>query len=359
MKIVLLSLKGLGDTLMQVPMLRALHAARPEARVTALVPDRACEQVFANCPWVTPVMVSFRRPGPGFAAETLKLLFFLRSEQFDASITAFPSNRAWYNLLARWTGAPLRVTHAYGHAPLRTLAFLQNRRVPSAPPKHELEHNMDLLAGLGLDPAAPRDLAPWLAPEDEAFADEFVRANGLAGGPLVGLHPAIDPRRIYKAWGPGNAKVFAGLADRLAEGRGAKSVVFCGPDEKKPAAAVLANARYRPALCAGATVNQAAALLKRCALFVNTDSGLGHLAAAVGTPAVTVFGPANPAMTAPYGKKNVVVSAGPACAPCYDYPYASTRPRLKCSAAKCMEKIDPAALEAAALKVLENRDTNA
>jgi heptosyltransferase-2 len=218
---------------------------------------------------------------------------------------------------------------------------------------------MDLLSGLGLDPAAGKDLSPWLGPSDEAFAEDFIARNGLAGSPVVGLHPAIDPRQIYKAWGPGNAEALAALADRLSAAAGTKTIIFCGPDETLPAEAVLAAARVRPAVCSGATVNQVAALIKRCALFVNTDSGLGHLAAAVGTRAVTVFGPANPAMTAPYGARNAVVSAGPDCAPCYDYPYASTRPRLKCSAAKCMERIDLAALEAAALKALNDRKNDA
>ncbi|MCM2266171.1 MAG: glycosyltransferase family 9 protein [Elusimicrobiales bacterium] len=348
MKILILSLKGLGDTLMMIPLLRAINRALPAARLTVLVPDSACEDALRNCPFVRAVKVGFRHPRPALLPETLKLLFFLRREKFDASITTFPSNKLWYNLLARWTGAPRRITHSYAHAPLATLAALQNLRIPAEPHKHEVEHNMDLLAGLALDPEAPRDLAPWLTAEDEAFAEAFIRENGLGGARLAGLHPAVNPAQIYKAWAPSVLKTLAALADWLCADRGLKVIVFCGPDEKEAAAAVLANAAQRPALCAGASVTQAAALIKRCSLFVNTDSGLGHLAAAVGVPSVTVFGPSNPAMTAPYGRRNAVVGPKLPCAPCYDYPYASTRMRLKCGGRECLHDIDLARLKAAA-----------
>jgi ADP-heptose:LPS heptosyltransferase len=359
MKIVLLSLKGLGDTLMLIPLLRALHAAYPHARLTVLVPDRTCAELLAGCPYVSAVRVAFRRPGLELFRETLKLLYFLRAERFDIAITTFPSNRVWYNLLSRWTGAPKRVTHAYTHARTRTLSFLQNLRVEADPARHEVDQNLALLAALGLPAAAEKDLAPWLSREDAAFAEDFLAAHGLnAATPLIGLHPAIDPRQIYKAWAPGNVKVFAQLADRLSQA-GAKVILFSGPDEAEAVAGVLANAGVRPAVCAGATVNQTAALIKRCSLFINTDSGLGHLAAAVGTPAITVFGPANPAMTAPYGAANVVISPALACAPCYDYPYASTRPRLKCGATACLEKIDLDRLQAAVAQVLKEQERHA
>lgn len=359
MKILVISLKGLGDTLMAVPLLRAINRARPEARLTVLVPDRTCEELLKNCPFVRTVRVGFRRPGPGLIPQTLKLLWLLRSEKFDAAITTFPSNRPWYNLLARWTGSPLRVTHAYAHAPLATLAFLQNRRVPAAPPKHELEHNMDLLAGLGLDPAAAKDISLWPSPEDEVFADNFLKDKGLAGERVIALHPAVNPLQIYKAWAPETLKTLAEFADWAAGEFRAKVLVFCGPDEKDAAAALLANARVQHQVCGGASVNQAAALIKRCALFVNTDSGLGHLAAAAGVPSVTVFGPANPGMTAPYGSRALVVAPALPCAPCYDYPYGSTRPRIKCGGRECLRSIDLPRLKAAAQKAMKQQDSHA
>ncbi len=352
MKILVLSLKGLGDTLMALPLLRAMNAARPDARLTVLVPDRTCGELLRGLPYVSAVRVGFRRPGPALIGQVLRLLWRLRAERFDASVTTFPSNRPWYNLLARWAGAPLRVTHGYAHRPLATLACLQNRLVPSQPPRHEVEHNLDLLAPLGLPvPAAP-DLAYEPAPEDKKFAEEFFAANGLAGAKVLGLHPAVNPAQVYKAWSPAAVKTLAAFADRAGSELGLKVIVFCGPDEKEAAAALLANASGRHLIFGGGTLGRTAALIARCSLFVNTDSGLGHLAAAVGTPAVTIFGPANPAMTRPYGERNAVVAPALPCAPCYDYPYASTRPRVKCGGLDCLRDIDLPRLMAAASKAM-------
>lgn len=353
MKVLLLSLKGLGDTVMQIPLIRAIKAGRPDAEITTLVPDDACAEVFRNCPYVSPIVVGFRRPGPGIAVKIIKLLHFLRAEKFDASVTTFPSNRVWYNLLARWAGAPLRVTHSYGFARLRTLAFLQNRHIAAPVSRHELDHNMALLQGLGIPEPEKKDLSPWLTGEDRAYASSFLKNDCPSGdGPLIGLHPAINQAQIYKAWDPSNADVFAALSDWLAWTFRARTIIFSGPDEHAAADRAAARCRTRPAVCRGATVNQAAALMERCSLFINTDSGLGHLAASVGTPTVTVFGPANPAMTAPYGASNRVLSAGAPCIPCYDYPYSSLRPRLKCDARSCLERIDLEALKTAAAAAL-------
>ncbi len=357
MKIVLLSLKGLGDTLMQIPLIRSLHGAFPEERITVLVPDGACEELFRNCPYARPVRISYRKPGLKLLNDIFKLLYFLRAERFDVSITAFPSNRIWYNLLAFWTGAPRRITHSYSFARLRTLAFLQNCRVKASPEKHELENNLALLSCLSAgSTVVSSDLSPWLSPADEDFAARFMQANSVSGtAPIIGLHPSINKNQIYKAWGRDNVKVFAALIDWLSAAYGAKVILFRGPDEKEAADGTLALAAARPAVCEGASVNQAAALIKKCALFINTDSGLGHLAASVGTPCVTIFGPANPAMTAPYGGANKVVAPSIECAPCYDYPYESTYPRLKCGNATCMEKIDLDALKDTVIKSMRDR----
>ena len=59
-----------------------------------------------------------------------------------------------------------------------------------------------------------------------------------------------------------------------------------------------------------------AALIKRCSIFINTDSGLGHIAASLNVPTFTIFGPANPLWTRPYNKKAVVIRKGLPCQPC-------------------------------------------
>lgn len=338
MKLLLVSLKGLGDTVYMIPLIRRLRAEYGGEPMTLVVRDRKCIELFANCPYVRPVLVDYKRAAPADLAGHLGALLALRREKFDACLTAYPSNRLAYNLFAFLSGARLRVTHRYSFASWRTLPFLQQRRVDSPRTLHQVEKNLDLLRGLGLDPAAARpDMSLWLAPADEAFADEQLRAGGAAAGePLVGVHPSISSSQVYKNWDRGNIGVFAALIDWLWDEYGARALVFAGPDEAEAANSIIARVKRPPLRMAGASTNGMAAVLRRCRLFVNTDSGLGPLAAAAGTPCVTVLGPTDPVVTAPYGPDNIAVTLGAACAPCYTYPYESTEPGLKCDAHACM-----------------------
>jgi len=343
MKILLISLKGLGDTVYMIPLIRRLRAEYGDAVMTLVVRDRKCVELFANCPYVKPVLINYSRTDPASLLGHLKTVLALRREKFDVSLTSFPSNRLAYNLFAFCAGAKKRITHYYSFAAWRTLPFLQNYRIDSDRKKHQVEKNLDLLAALGLDPAAGApDMSAWLAPGDEAYAAAFLRESGISAGKdlVIGLHPSISQAQVYKNWDRGNIKVFAELIDWLAAERGARVLVFAGPDEQEAADSILALTERKPVQVARAETNKLAALLKSCRLFINTDGGLGPLAASVGTPCVTVLGPTSPAVTAPYGAGNTALTLGLDCAPCYMYPYESTSPKIKCKAPACMGLID-------------------
>ncbi|OGR76532.1 MAG: hypothetical protein A2X32_12200 [Elusimicrobia bacterium GWC2_64_44] len=355
MKILLISLKGLGDTVYMIPLIRRLHAEYGGAAMTLVVRDRKCVELFANCPYVNPVLINYSKTDPASLLGHLKTVLALRREKFDVSVTSFPSNRLAYNLFAFCAGAKKRITHYYKFAAWRTLPFLQDIRIDSDRQKHQVEKNLDLLAGLGLAPAAQKpDMSAWLAPGDEAYAAAFLRESGIAGQDLViGVHPSISRAQVYKNWDQGNIRVFAKLIDWLAADRGAKVLVFAGPDEQEAADSIIGLAQRKPVQVARAETNKLAALLKSCRLFINTDGGLGPLAASVGTPCVTVLGPTSPAVTAPYGEGNTALTLGLDCAPCYMYPYESTSPKIKCGSPACMGLIDIDKLKQAVLGHLE------
>jgi ADP-heptose:LPS heptosyltransferase len=86
-------------------------------------------------------------------------------------------------------------------------------------------------------------------------------------------------------------------------------------------------------------VRQAAALMKKCSLFISNDSGPMHMAAAVGVPTVAIFGPTNPVWVKPWGVKHRIVRLGLPCSPCFRYSPAP----LKCAAHidfACLKDID-------------------
>lgn len=352
MKILLISLKGLGDTVYMIPLIRRLREEYGGTEMTLVVRDRKCVELFANCPYVKPVLINYSRTGPASLLGHLKTVLALRRERFDVSITSFPSNRLAYNLFAFCAGAKKRITHYYEFAAWRTLPFLQTHRVDSDRKKHQVEKNLDLLAPLGLDPAAKKpDMSAWLAPADEAYAAAFLRESGISAGQdlVIGVHPSISRAQVYKNWDQGNIRVFAELTDWLASERRARVLLFAGPDEQEAADSILGLATHKPVQVARAETNKLAALLKSCRLFINTDGGLGPLAASAGTPCVTVLGPTSPAVTAPYGEGNTALTLGLDCAPCYMYPYESTSPKIKCGSPACMGLIDIDMLKRAVL----------
>ena len=291
MKILLISLKGLGDTVYMIPLIRRLREKYGGAPMTLVVRDKKCAELFANCPYIRPVLIDYKKTDAASLFGHLKTILALRREKFDVSITSFPSNRLAYNLFAFFAGAKRRITHYYDFAAWRTLPFLQDCRVDSDRKKHQVEKNLDLLSCLGLDPAAEKpDMALWLGAPDEEYARAFLRDKGIDARTdlVIGVHPSISKAQVYKNWAPGNIDVFAELIDWLAAEYKAKVLVFSGPDEKEAADSIIALAKSGPVPVARAETNKIATMLKNCRLFINTDGGLGPLAAAAGTTTITI-----------------------------------------------------------------------
>jgi ADP-heptose:LPS heptosyltransferase len=87
-------------------------------------------------------------------------------------------------------------------------------------------------------------------------------------------------------------------------------------------------------------LGDAAAVLERAALYVGSDSGLAHLAAAVGRRAVTLFAPADPDRVCPFGNRELVVQPNRDCSPCFLYPWEATKPKMRCREPMCINFIE-------------------
>jgi ADP-heptose:LPS heptosyltransferase len=141
------------------------------------------------------------------------------------------------------------------------------------------------------------------------------------------------------------AEKYAELIGQLYQKLGDRVVLIEGPDEQGVAEEILrhcdAKGGYRPrVLPLRGPLGEAAAVLERAALYVGSDSGLAHLAAAVGTPAVTLFAPSDPERSCPWGFRHLVVQPrGRGCAPCLMYPYACTSPKIRCAPPLCIGDI--------------------
>jgi predicted lipopolysaccharide heptosyltransferase III len=335
--ILIIKLRYIGDVLLAMPVLRALRERFPEARLTMVV-NRGTEEVLAGNPDVQEVLV-VEKDG---LAEQLRFLREVRRRRFDAVIDLTDGDRA--AILAGLSGAPLRIGFNEEHR-WRGLLYTTVAHVgPSS--VHRIEHDLAALRPLGIEPKAGQPKL-YLSREDDERAARLLEEVGLAGtgGPLVMFQPGA--RYWFKAW---PAERFAALADRVTESFGCRVVIGGSGQEQKLAEEVRHQARSAPTVLAGRTpLRTYAAVLKRCALFVGSDNGPMHMAAALGVPVVALFGPSNPDEWGPRGPQSRVLYKGLDCRRCF-------HPTCERGEESCMKRIAVDEVWAAVGALLESRE---
>lgn len=354
-RVLLLRLDGLGDVLMSTPAMAAVRESLPQARLTLLASPAGAslaphlpwlDQVLSyEAPWVKPGTAAPDRP-VGEADEAL--LQRLRQERFDAAIifstctqSALPAA-----LLCRLAGIPLRLAHArensYGLLSHR-LAEPDTLR-PTM--RHEVQRQLDLVASVGLHTADP-GLRFTLRPADvRRVAAQLAEAGLVPGRPYVLVHPgASAPSRRYPP------EAFAAAAAGLAggddgPGQGALALVACaGPGEAGLLQRLCAALPHPPLLLPGAqSLGELAALIAGARLLIANNSGPVHLAAALGTPVVTLYALTNPQHT-PWRVSARVLSHEVPCRDCLQSVCPEGHQR-------CLTGVPPEAVAGAARELL-------
>jgi lipopolysaccharide heptosyltransferase II len=196
-----------------------------------------------------------------------------------------------------------------------------NEPVPAVDMNHHaIERSLLLLKAIGVPAAGLRYDVP-VSSQQASEAAALLRACGVREDDrMVAVNPMA--RWPTKLWEP---QSFAALADRL-EGEGI-CVVFTGAGPDGPALDEIGRfmTRRHRRLDGRTNLNQLAALYRRAQVVVTTDSGPMHLAAAVGTPVVALFGPTAPWRTGPYGANHAVLRADVSCSPCFKKHCSTTQ----------------------------------
>ena len=248
------------------------------------------------------------------AAAEWRLFATLRSRGYGLLVHLTDHARgAW---LARFLGCSHSVAPAHpGKAGFWRRSFTHLYPVPPRGGRHGVELDLDALRRIGLQPAEEgRALVLVPGAEAEAKIGELLSANGIAQGGYVHLHPAS--RWQFKCWTPEGT---AGLIDRLNE-RGERVVLTAAPEERELALIAAIRNRTRAAVTdfsGKLSLKMLAALSARARLFVGVDSAPMHIAAAMGTPVVALFGPSGEVEWSPWRVPHrVVTSSAHACRPC-------------------------------------------
>lgn len=292
MKILVILASGIGNSILFGPALRDIRKHLPDSRIDVFAYRQAFGEPFRESDFVDSTI----------AFVGLSTIWRLRRARYDISITAFPSNRWQFNVLAFLVGARKRITHSYKVGRLRTVSFLQNVRIPVDETIHDVDQNLNLLQGMGITPSGDKSVLFHVSEEHEKYSEEFLQKNGLIGRHLIGVHPGAGPLAYKKA---PLEKFLEMIAVNVTDN--SSVLIFGGPEEQE----IKENLKClldRPSCLVEANLKNTAALIRRCDLFISNDTGLMHIATTSRkTRVIALFKKTNPTRTRPYTENAEVV----------------------------------------------------
>ena len=307
MKILVISLAGIGDTLLATPLIRELRLNYPQATIDVLVMWAGARDLLEGNPHLNRVFQkNFLKER---LAETLRFLRQLSREKYDVSLNTYPQSKIQYRMVTRFIGARQRLSHVYDNGMLLD-DWLVNRTVPQDYALHSVENNLKLLALLGAKPMLPQhDTELFVSPHETKWAEEFVEAHQLTARKILGIHVGSGKTKNLelRRWPLEN---YVELIRQLIRADASAAVLlFGGPEERSDHEMILARAAHPLVQVAPSkSLREAAALLQKCHVFLSVDTALMHLAAAVKVPQQLVIEtPTFNKTIEPYGRPYVLI----------------------------------------------------
>ncbi len=333
MKILIVKLSAIGDVIHTLPSLNAIKRHYPDAHITWLIEEAASSLIVEHEALYRVIISKRKKWVKGIFGssclknikETYQFLKELRDTKYDLIID-FQGLLKSATLIAlargkRKTGFDKGMEHMeYSYI------FLNERIPPVNMDNHALLRNLMLINALGIKSKEIEYKLP-VSFYTHKITDELLERHGIKDARLL---VAINPvaKWITKLW---DNRKFALLADRLIEKYNA-SVIFTGSQsDRSTIDNILSGMSYGAVNLAGeTTLKTLAALYEKTKFLISTDTGPMHMAAAIDTPVIALFGPTAPWRTGPFGAKHKILRSGPYCSPCF---------KRHCSTKDCMNQI--------------------
>lgn len=361
-RILVVKLAGIGDLLLATPALQALRETYPEAKIDLLVTP-ASAGLLNGWNVVNDIIVLdkylFDSPrqilkNPRMLSQLTPLFEELRHNNYDAVVLmhhlTLPFGRLKYQALTFATGAKWRVGLDNGHG------WFLNARVKDAGfgVLHEAEYNLALVETLGSAIRRANLFVP-LSDEERRQAWRLVYNNVAVretAQPIIAMHPGSGGFSTARRWAP---ERFAQLADTLFQDVGGQLLLVGGPEEAQLHQDIMGMMQSEMPVRSFAdkgSIKVTTAVLELADLFIGNDAGLMHLAVAVNTPTVAIFGLSNHKAWGPYtgthdNKRAAVVRLDLPCMPCFYSGHLLGTPE-GCSVRDCLGLlgVDPVAVAA-------------
>ena len=325
----MVKLSAIGDVVHTLPSLAALRALYPGAHITWVV-ERSSADIIDGHPNLDRILISDRKQWMDnlkrhrrvreTISEIRRFIQTLRDRRYDLVIDFHGLFKS--AIVTSLCGADRKI----GYRSMQELSGLfYSEKIYEDMEKHAVDRYLDFVRYLGSAVDRPQfDIN--LEDEHRQRVDELLRSRGIDSNESF---VAINPVAFWetKLWEAGK---FALLCDRIVSELNRK-VVFTGGRDLDVITNITSHMAFSAVDLEGrTTLRDLAYLYTRAELLVTTDSGPMHIAAAVGTPTVALFGPTDPCRTGPYGDGHVILRAGRPCSPCF---------LKECATKRCMREI--------------------
>jgi lipopolysaccharide heptosyltransferase I len=299
MKLLLVRLGALGDIVHGLPVAAALRERYPDAQIDWLV-DCRHTAILELVPVINRAIAVNSRN----VAAALRTMSTLRREQYDAAIDLQGLVKS--AAFARLSGARRVIGFDTPHLREKLASIFYSERNHPGGAAHVVDQNLSVLGLFGID-ERPRRF-PVTVPDSpalEAVADRVARER-RSGFALVNPGAAWPNKR----W---PAERFVEVVSWMAEARGLLPVVLWGPGEQDVAGRIVESSSGAAMLAPKTGIGDVLALSRAARLMLSGDTGPLHLAAAVGTPIVALFGPTDPARNGPWDEADISLSRYGVC----------------------------------------------
>ena len=287
--LLVIKLRAVGDVLLSTIVTKNLRLAFPDARIDFLTEVPSVDVLKGN-PHINSILVYDRAAMSGIG-----LISLVRNNAYDLVIDLFSNPRS--ALVTRLSGAPYRVGFKF-----RGRTYAYNILVePRGGKVHNTQFNLDAIEAIGVE-IRDRNVHFQFSRDDETYVCEFLASEFREGKFLVGVYTGGG--WYTKRWGLDR---YAEFADRLIDRFDAGIILIWGPGQRSDVEKVQSLMKRRAFIPPETTLPQLGALLKRCTIVVSNDSGPMHIAAAVGTPVLGIYGPTSPTLQGPYGEQHLTI----------------------------------------------------
>ena len=342
----------IGDTLLATPALAALRRRFRWATITAMV-SHSNAGILRDNPNVDQLVFVAERGAESKMRRFARGLSDLRQRKFDLVITFSPVSSIVLRMAGHYR-RPLRVE-------MPMLWWLLGGHSSKYRSRHAVDHYLQAVLPTLDEPLSEEDRQPriYLTGHDRTAARGLLREAGLSpANLLIAMHVGGDGFEGRKRWAP---RRFAAVANHLIERFDAHILLLGGKDDEALCDEVAALVKPGKAtIMAGRTsLKETAALIEMSAMFIGNDSCPLHIAAAVNTPAVGIFGPSNIQQFQPIGRRNYrqrIVHSDLPCAPCFHFigngaPWVPNT----CHSMACLKAITPEMVAQAAVELLHEQ----